>query len=415
MNAKKILSHLQEPFIKNAIYLLTTIFTINAFGFVFWIMATRFFSAEEVGLSSTIISLITLISTFAMLGLNIALIRFLSNSNTKNNLINSCFTLIFVSALILSVILAIGTSIWVPTLTFFGSHLMFAVIFVVLTVISSITIMLNSIFIANRTSQFVFIKETIFSVSRIPVLVFFISFGTFGIIASWGIGLILAFIFGLAYLFKTVTYYKPKIKVDRAILKDMLNFSFWNYIASLFKIAPALILPIIITNILSPDKTAYFFISWTIAALLFSIPQQTSQSLLAQGSGLDSDNTINVIKSIKFILLFLIPSIIFVFIFGEKILSLFGKEYSTEGFLLLQIFSISTIPLSVNIIYLTIKNLKKESKIVALINGITAFITLFGSYIFMRDIGIISIGLSWTLGNLITIPIIIYYEKIHLK
>lgn len=187
--------------------------------------------------------------------------------------------------------------------------------------------------------------------------------------------------------------------MDGGIVNEMLHFSFWSYLANFFKMAPAFILPIMITNILTPDLTAYFYIAWMIANLLFMIPRQTAQSLFAEGSNFDKRLGVNLKKSLKFISLLLIPSILFILIFGDKLLLLFGSEYSEEGFGLLQILALSAIPLALNTVYVTVKNIKKQVKTVTLIYGVIAVGTLGGSYLLLGSMGLVGIGYAWVMGN----------------
>jgi O-antigen/teichoic acid export membrane protein len=401
-NRKELKQHLRDPLFKNAIHLISTTFATTALGFVFWMVVTRYYASEEVGLASTIISSMNLLAMLSLLGFNVALIRFLPNSDEKKDTINSCFTLCLIAALVISAIFLLGLDIWSPKLLFLKQELLFATLFIAFTGILVATTLLNSVFISNRTSKYVLIKESIFGTSKIPIPIFLVSFGAFGVFFAWGIGSVIAFIFGMLFLFRIIPSYKPGILVKREVVNDMFHFSFWNYIANFFNMAPAFILPIMITNVLSPDMTAYFYISWMIAMLLFAIPQQASQSLFAEGSNIEEKVAENVRKSPKFILLLLIPAIIFISIFGDKFLLLFGKEYSAEGFKLLQILVISAIPFAVNAVYISVKKIRKEINMIVLVYGIVAFVTLVGSYLLLESIGLIGVGYAWILGNLIT-------------
>lgn len=55
-----------------------------------------------------------------------------------------------------------------------------------------------------------------------------------------------------------------------------------------------------------------------------------------------------MIKAIKFTFLLIIPMILGIFIFGDKILLLFGKAYSENGFYVLCILVLSVIPFTIN-------------------------------------------------------------------
>lgn len=398
-NRHDLKAHLHDPLFKNAIYLISTTVATSLFGFIFWMIAARYYTSEEVGLGSTIISAMSLLSMLSLLGFNVALIRFLPTSNLKMDMINSCFTLSLAASAVITIIFLLGLGVFSPKLLFLRSNLLFALLFITFTCVWSITTLLNSILTAERTAKYVLLKESIFGASRLPIPIFLVSLGAFGIFVSWGIGSVIALITGLIFLFHVIPAYRPAIRVDGEIISEMLHFSFWSYISNLFNVSPALILPIMITNILTPDLTAYFYIAWMIANLLFMIPRQTAQSLFAEGSNFDKRLGVNLKKSLKFISLLLIPSLLFILIFGDRLLLLFGSEYSEEGFGLLQILALSTIPLALNTVYVTVKNIKKQVKTVTLIYGVIAVGTLGGSYLLLGSMGLVGIGYAWVMGN----------------
>jgi len=60
---------------KNSIYLMLSTAVMAFFGFFFWIINARLFKPEQVGIATTLISVLTLISTFSILGLGNSLIN----------------------------------------------------------------------------------------------------------------------------------------------------------------------------------------------------------------------------------------------------------------------------------------------------------------------------------------------------
>jgi len=114
------------------------------------------------------------------------------------------------------------------------------------------------------------------------------------------------------------------LKIDKNLLKQTLNFSFANYIASIFNALFGLLMPLIITNLLSPELTAIFYVPWMIANILFFIPTSVSQSFLAENT---SSNNFNIKKSLIFSYILVIPAIILTLFLSDHLLLLFGLEY----------------------------------------------------------------------------------------
>ena len=73
---------------RNSIFLMLSTGMMAVFGFFFWIINARLYSAEQVGIGTTLISIMTLISSFSLLGLGNSLIKYLPTSDKKNKKIN---------------------------------------------------------------------------------------------------------------------------------------------------------------------------------------------------------------------------------------------------------------------------------------------------------------------------------------
>lgn len=162
---------------------------------------------------------------------------------------------------------------------------------------------------------------------------------------------------------------------------------------------PSLILPLLIVNILSSQDAAYFYISWMIANLLFMVPLAITTSLLAESSGKETDIGENVKKSLSLIFLFLIPTTLGLLFLGNYVLQLIGQEYSDNAFNLLRLFSLSSIPLALNTVYITIKRIEKKFWEAIIIYGSITIITFITIFLTIGDAGLDSVGNAWLISQ----------------
>lgn len=390
--------HLSDPLFKNAYFLMLSSMTSAGSGFLFWLIAARLYPAEEVGLASALISAMGLISMLSLLGFDISLVRFLPEREDKQELINSCLTTSFVLSLALALTFIAGVNIWSPSLSIVRENKVLLSLFVAFTVIAPLTALQSQgIFVGFRKAEYSFI-QTIVTFARIGIVPFLTAFGALGIYASYGLTPILALLLGFL-LISRVCEYKPFPSVKREVINDLFHFSFGNYIARIFEGLPGLILPIMVVNMLGAEANAYFFIAWAISGLLLVIPRATSTSLLAEGSYDAEKIGFNLMRSVKFIFLLLIPAIAFIFLFGDHLLSTFGGQYAENSFDVLRILAFASIPFSINVLYASIKRIKKEIKPLIWIYGGIAVLALAGSYFLMQSKGIIGVGCAWFLAN----------------
>ncbi|MCD4737211.1 MAG: oligosaccharide flippase family protein [Bacteroidales bacterium] len=403
-----------DSLFRNASYLIANSIIGSLAGFIFWLIAARLYTAEDVGLASTIISAIGLLALLSNLGFSISIIRFLSDSKEKARiLINSCLTVSASMACVLGVIFVLGVEIFSSALSFIQSNTIFAVVFVLFTILTIVSTLQDSIFVGYRKANLSFIKLTIQSVLKIPIIIFLVAFGSFGIVVSYGIAYIAAIAIAIFILIPIVnSEYQPIPAIDLNILKGIFHYSAGNYIAWVFESIPIFILPILITNILNPEMTAYFYMAWMIASVVFVIPKSMATSLFAEGSNNETDIKQNLLKYIKITFMFVTPATIFLFFIGNKILLLFGEAYAVNGTKILWLLILSTIPMIFNDAYVSIKRVEKNITQVILIYFIITSVTIISIYLLSGQWGILSIGIGWFASQLIlSVYTIIYITQ----
>jgi O-antigen/teichoic acid export membrane protein len=370
------------------------------FGFFFWIINARLYSAEQVGIGTTLISTMTLISSFSILGLGTGLIRYLPTSERKNKKINTSFMLVGLTSIFVSIFFLVFLKTFSPKLLFVRENIIFSLLFILFAVFTSLNALSESVFIAYRSSKFVLIKNTTFSIAKLILPIFLVALGAYGIFMSMGIAIAVAFLVSLVFLILRFNYL-PKPIIDRIAVKRMIKFSLGNYIAGFIGGLSVMVLPLLITNLIGAKFSAYFYLDMMIANLLFIIPMATSQSLFAEGSYSETELKVQLKKAIRIISLLLVPAILVTFLFGKYILLAFGEKYSDEGFILLKFLSLSGIFVFINAIGSVILNIKHKIKLLILLSLISTTITLSLSVILMKMnlFGIIGIGIGWTVGQ----------------
>ncbi|MFC2067683.1 lipopolysaccharide biosynthesis protein [Chloroflexota bacterium] len=406
---------LTNPLYTNAIYLIANTMLTSLIGFFFWMIVARFYNQVEVGFSSAIISVLNLLANLSLIGLNISIIRFLPHSEKPQDFINTCFTFGGFFSLIVTVIFLSGLNLWSPTLSFITHNAIFTSVFLALALVSTLSLLVDSVFLAKRRAEFAFFKNIIVSLLKLPLpIIFLIYFKTFGIISSWGIPLGIALAISLFFFLpKIQKHYKPVLVLDFTLLRNMWRYSSNNYMATLLHIAPTLLLPVIVINLLGPEQNAFFYIAWMIASLLFSIPAAASRSLFIESSHFENKIRINMVKSLKFTFLILIPMVALILFMGQWLLNFFGDSYPTNALLLLQILAVSSLPIGINNIYTSILRVTNRIKELLIIWGLMSVAILITSYTTIAANGIIAIGYAWLGFQGITSIYAIFRMKSH--
>jgi len=406
----KIYHHFaHDSLYRNSIYLMSSTAVMAFFGFFFWIINARLFNPDQVGIATTLISVVALITSFSLLGLNNGIIRYLPTSERKNKKINTAFTLVTSASALMALIYLIFINIFSPKLLFIRENIFFATLFILFIVFSSLNTISESVFIAYRSAKYVLIKNTISSFVKLGLPIFLISLGAYGIFASVGISIVVGFVLSLIFLiFKFNYLLRPT--VSREVVKRMTKFSLGNYLAGFMGGLPAMILPVIILNNLGAKFSAYFYMDLMIASFLYIIPVATSQSLFAEGSHSEKEIEKFLNKSLRLNTLLLLPAMTLIYFLGKYILLVFGFEYANAGTQLLQILAISGTFIYINSIGAVLLNIKHQIKKLVVINTMGTLLILGISY-YLISKELLGIGIAWVIGQGIISIIYLYLIK----
>lgn len=396
----------KDSFIKNSYILISDGVSTTLLGFIYWFAATRLYESSDIGIGNSAVSAITLVVSLSVQGFGAGIIRLVPQYPDKENqVINSCLTL---SLMLLSLILSIFyifLPFWSKSLnSFIDGKFLFFVLFSFSYLYTSL---LDCVFIAKRKTQHLLMKNLQLNIIKLLLLLGFILQESNGMYYSWGISSVIICIIETLILKKRVNKsYKPALVFDKELGKEVLGYSMRNHISDVLGSLPSMILPIMIAELISVNMVAYFTIPWMIVNSLMIIEKSTSQSLFAEISANISELDFMVTKSIKFILFQLSPLLFATLLFGKYILSIFGNEYSSYGYPLLVILTISLIPYSLNTSYFVILRVKKELSTLQLYSFFLTTSIIILSYFMIIRWNLIGIGIAWLSAQLLCFFII---------
>lgn len=338
---KKIISRLwADSLYRNSFWLMAGSFSMAGIGFFYWIIAARLYTPEQIGLATTFLSAVSLISSLAMLGFGTTLIRYLPTSEVKEKKINTAFTVVALASLVIGLIYLAGLSYWTPKLLFIRSSIPLIILMLLFFPINTINGITDSVFTALRQAHWVFVSNVTQSLTKLVTLVLFASLGVWGVVGSNIVAVIIATVLCLALI---ITRFKVHLYplLDKKVLILVRKFAFGNYLSGLIGTFPGMILPIIITNSLSPEQTAYYYMPSMIGSLLYVIPSSMSRSYFSESA--DRRDPLPLKKPISITYSLLLPIVLILVVFGKEILNVFGNNYASEGYFLLLCVIISVI------------------------------------------------------------------------
>jgi len=391
---------LTDTLFRNSIYLMITTGIMGFFGFFFWIICTHIFTPNQIGLGTTLISAMSLISFISLLGFNTTLVRFLPSSQNRNNDINTGTLLVTGAAALIATIYVLVIPSITPTLDIVQQNFWYSALFVLMVTIATINSLTDSIFIAYRSAHFNLLTNGfITSSTKLVLPVVLASLGAYGVFASVGLASTIGVTAGFIILFFKFNY-RPRLRIDISVLKKVFRYSFTNYLSNLINIIPTLILPIIIIDHLGAAAAGYYYLAFMIINLLYTVSGSVSQSLFAEGSYAESALYNLIKRSLIILVAIMVPAGLVLALFGPWVLNIFGKSYSAGGGDVIAILAIAAPAVAAYNLGNTILKIRQQMYSVFAISVVYS-LAISGLTLYWVDKGLIWVAIAWTVGNAI--------------
>ena len=182
----------RESLIKNASLLLVSSAVMSGLGFIFWVIAARIFSKDDVGVASVLLAAASFITTVGLLGLDSGLMRFLNSSPQPKQQLESTVALVSVATLTAGIGYILLTPVLSAKLAFLRHNYLDAAVLLVFLLALVTNALIQATFIAKRRAVFVLVGNSIFSVLKVAVLPALTVFGAMGIISAGWIAILVS-------------------------------------------------------------------------------------------------------------------------------------------------------------------------------------------------------------------------------
>lgn len=372
-------------------------------GWLFWLVATHHWRTSEVGVSTSLIAAMTVISLIAAQPVSTTLLARLPRSeHPKSILAASCA---FSGAI--SLVLSIVAITLLPSSLSVVRDIAVAIPFSIGCLTVAIGVVLDAASIAARRPAVMITRNGTFGIGKLLVLVSIAVVvpslsGPRAVIASWTGTCIVACFISWYILRRSDILNRTRSSALSAtrtgwtqVRTGLVSQTLGSWGGSL----PPQLLPVLVAAILGSTATGYFSITWLLGGLCFMISPAVSQALLAEASHhpeqVKEKTRLAAIVSLSILA---VPLLVYV-VASRPVLTLFGTRYADNGHFLLVILAISAIPdLITNIAVARYRSMERL-RMSACVNVTIAVVTIVGAGLFLRRFGIDAAGWSWTAGQ----------------
>jgi O-antigen/teichoic acid export membrane protein len=394
-----------DSLLRGSLAIMATTLATSGLGYIFWVIAAHMFSTSQVGLVSALISVVTVVSILANLGLGQNLVAQLPSSpddEAWTRALNAALITATAAGGVVGLLVVIGLPFFVS-----GFHelrsLPMGVMFVVGSAVWTGSLPLDYAFIAERATSGLFVRNTALSLARFVFLVAALLVGASssgGLFASWTLAAVVAMLLGVFGLLRRM---RPSYRLRRdgtlTELRTMTRALIGHHLTTIGFVLPTWLLPVIVVARLSAQDNAYFFLTWLVGGVFFMVSPSVAAALFAEGSH-DRDSIEHQARRSAVIIAALLagPMVVMV-LAGRLVLGVFGAAYASRGYALLVVLVISAIPDAVTNIAVAMMRVEGRFARSASLSISMSVTTVVLAWFLLPHLGIVGAGVAWLVSQ----------------
>jgi O-antigen/teichoic acid export membrane protein len=388
-------SFVGDSFYRNSMYLLANMGVSTGSGFLFVIICAHLFSQASFGYATALIGALGVTTSFANLGMNRTLIRFMGRSANKSQ--DLVTNILVVSGL--SILIAIVLSHFFSSFGVKHVDSTVEVVFVATAFLMSIKALLDSAFIAMRQSSGTLVENSLFCVVKVLFPVLVIGSGYLGIFSAQLAGVVVA-ITASVLLLRHRHGFTFLIRPSKSSMDGKWRFALGSYTSDLVGGLPTSVLPIIVVARLGAVNGALWYVAMQIITVLLTVSGTVSQAMFAELANAEGNINRFLKKASISMYALLVPLSVAVFVLAPYILRLLHGDYvtATSVLRLMTIFALIGVA---NYIFGSILQVYKKVFYITVVNAANAAVVIFYCLLFAHTLDGIAIG--WMLGEVVNL------------
>jgi O-antigen/teichoic acid export membrane protein len=406
----RVRRHVRVPLFLNAYLLMLSSALQSVLGLPFWALAARFYSPHTVGLSTTIISAASLLTSVGQLGLSSVIVRYLPVAHgASRRFVLTCYAAAATTCLAVSVAALLTVGLWSPPLRFLASDPWWTLLFL-LTCVSGVIFQLqDAVMVGLRATRWVPVENALFAISRLALVLVLahISHRAGIVIAAAAPAILLPIAVNSAIFGR---FLPRQLRRDRGRSPawepgDLRRLLLGNYVGSLAEMGSLYLLPVIVTDRVGVRAEAYFYIPWSLMLGLTVLAANMASSLSVETS--DGERLgAQVRAALKVVLGIVVPAAAVVALLAHPLLLIFGAGYAAHGAGPLRWMMLAAVPTAATMVALAVARVRHDGRLIAA-SQIAGAVSLVTAAILLLGVtGIAGAGMAAVLSALVSLSLL---------
>jgi O-antigen/teichoic acid export membrane protein len=343
--------------------LLATTVVTSGLGFAFWAIAARLYSQRAVGIGSSTISAMMLLGTMGMAGLGTVLMADLPLRKVGRarlvaaGMIASAGVSAAIGVAYVMIAPRLSASLGLPI-----HQPWHALLFVFGVALSGSILVFDQATLGLQHSGLQLWRNAIFAIAKIVLLVAASVF----MHDELGLGILQSWIWGTAVsmLLLSVVMHQLGMRVRHrpqwSLLRGMGRTTLAHNWLNIAIVAPKLLIPVMVTAVVSASASGAFYAAWTVVSVLFVLPSHLSTALFALASADLATMARKTRLTLRLSLVAGLGAGAVLALGAPLILRLFGSSYALEDTVPLQILTLGYLPTIIKTHYVAASRVQRR-------------------------------------------------------
>lgn len=393
--------------LRTAFALMSSTVASAALGFVFWLVAARWFPPERVGWAAAAISSMALLAGLAQLNLTSLFARFLPTAGTRSRrLILAGYAASAAMAVLLTAgFLGLGLLSGV-----LGSQPVEVLAFVAAVVASAIFFIQDGVLAALRRPGLVPVKNVLASAGKLALLPLLAGTAAgYGLLLAWTVPMLVTM---LAVNWWILTRLAPAQRrtasTPRPTSREVFNFASAEYVNGTINNTLAFLPPVLVVSLLGPVPSAYFHLPWVIGVAGTTVLWNVVTSFVVQASSDDGGRMrAHIDRAVLLVALVAGLAMLTLVAAATPLLGLLGSDYAAHGADALRLVGLSLPFTGVVLLYAAFVMMEKRMWRMVLVQAFGAVICLGGTVLGLPRFGIAAPALALLVGQAVTAAVLV--------
>jgi O-antigen/teichoic acid export membrane protein len=394
--------------VQNSAFMMGSMVMTAGLGFLFWGLVAHLYSTERVGLATSLISAISLISYLGLLGFNNTVVRYPAAERARNSQVSVALGITGLACCLLGAAYLAALPWISPKLDFVRQDAWLAGAFVLFCGFAGVNLLTDSVFVAARIPQYNLLVDGIIqSLTKLAMPIFLVALGAAGIVTATGVGYAVAVLASVAAM-RWRLGFRFDLRTRGTRLREQARFSLASYLSSLLNLVPLLVLPSIALQDLGARGAADYFMAFQIANMLNTAGHSIASAMFSEVSHDPARAGESLRRAAKLMALIVVPAAGVVVAGGGLLLAAFGKDYEQDAHTVLAILAAGSVAVAFNTWSSYAVQLAGRLRPLIASNVVFAAVTI-GLAAYWGPRGLDWLGWAWGLGNLLSGLVAVVY------